>query len=134
MARKSFTINTEPHVATVGDLELEFKPEVIGGEFLEAYGELREAQSVLSEGKPGELSAEQARDVHKAMREFLAGFMLPHSAEAFSAVSLPDRILVQLLEWISEVYGGGSTARPTGRSSGSAARPKRSGNPGSDHS
>jgi hypothetical protein len=32
---------------------------------------------------------------------------------------LPARVLTELMEWVAELYGGGASNRPTGRSSGS---------------
>jgi hypothetical protein len=34
--------------------------------------------------------------------------MLPESAAAFVSVRLPQRVLLQLIEWVAELYGGGS--------------------------
>jgi hypothetical protein len=44
VAKKSFVINTEPHVAEIAGAELLFKPEVMGDEFLDAYQGLQEGQ------------------------------------------------------------------------------------------
>lgn len=120
MARKSFALRTEPHVAEIGDVELLFRPEVMGDEFLDGYVRLREAQKrVDSEGS----DLEALREVSRVMREFLAGLMLPESAATFAGMRLPDRVLVELLEWTAELYGGGSGGdRPTGSSGGSAPR------------
>ncbi|MEV0016704.1 hypothetical protein [Streptomyces tendae] len=43
---------------------------------------------------------------------------------------MPDRVLVDLMEWVTELYGGGSKARPTGRSGGSAKASPRAGKSG----
>lgn len=42
--RRSFAINTEPHVAEIGDTELFFQPEVMGDEFLDAYTALQKGR------------------------------------------------------------------------------------------
>lgn len=40
MATKRFSLHTEPHVAEIGDdLAFEFRPEVDGDEFLDAYSQ-----------------------------------------------------------------------------------------------
>ncbi|MDP4501076.1 hypothetical protein [Nonomuraea turcica] len=120
MARKSFQLQTEPHVAEIGDTELLLRPEVMGDEFLDMLEELQATYRDLGVdlGNVATLNAEQLKPAVAAVRRFLAEFMLPESAELFAGMRLPDRILVQLLEWVIEIYGGGS--RPTGSSSGSA--------------
>lgn len=44
------------------------------------------------------------------------------------SLRLPDRILVELMEWVVELYGGGN--RPTGSSNGSAPASSKAGTPG----
>ncbi|MEU5497991.1 hypothetical protein [Streptomyces griseofuscus] len=58
-----------------------------------------------------------------------------HAAELTGAarvedksMRLPDRVLVELLEWTTELYGGGD--RPTTPSSGSSRASRRAGTPG----
>ncbi|MFD3848195.1 hypothetical protein ACFWVB_20180 [Streptomyces microflavus] len=51
---------------------------------------------------------------------------------ADESIRLPDRVLVELLEWVVEVYGGGN--RPTGSSSGSAPASSRGGPAGKGRS
>ncbi|WP_433856651.1 hypothetical protein [Streptomyces kronopolitis] len=152
---RTFTLNTEPHVATVGETQLLFQPEVMGDEFLDAYEALQESQKNLGVDVNNLAAAdpENLRAVVRSLRLFLARLMLPESAQTFArwevvksgkAVSshatpgeaaeaaakvkgdatvkdvgmrLPDRVLVELLEWAVELYGGGQ--RPTGLSSGS---------------
>jgi len=46
------------------------------------------------------------------------------------AMPMPDRVLVALMEWVTELYGGGAKARPTGRSGGSATASARGGKSG----
>jgi hypothetical protein len=117
MARKQFTLRTEPHVAEVGGVELLFRPEVDGDEFLDGYVELQETQAKLGDGKT-DVSPEVLREATVAVRAFLARWMLPESQERFAAMRLPQRVEVGLLEWLlgEEVYGAG---RPTGQPSGS---------------
>lgn len=131
MAKKTFTLNTEPHIAEIGDVQLAFQPEVMGDEFLDAYEALREAQSALGVDMD-DLSAvesSQLRQVSAALKTFLARLMLPGSAEMFTEMRLPDRVLIELMEWSVELYGSGGN-RPTGRSSGSAQASPRTGTPG----
>ncbi|MEU7323431.1 hypothetical protein ABZ682_23195 [Streptomyces griseoviridis] len=45
------------------------------------------------------------------------------------SMRVPDRILVELLEWTTELYGGGND-RPTTPSSGSSRASRRAGTPG----
>ncbi|MEU7093034.1 hypothetical protein [Kitasatospora aureofaciens] len=118
--RRSFTINTEPHVAEIGDVELSFLPEVMGDEFLDHYEQLRDAQATLGVDVDdlANVDPKQLRQVTAALRTFLCRVMLPESAEAFATMRVPDRVLIELLEWVVELYGGG--ARPTTSSSGSA--------------
>ncbi|MFZ4160425.1 hypothetical protein ACOZDE_18640 [Streptomyces griseoincarnatus] len=167
MAKKTFALNTEPHVATVGDTDLLFKPEVMGDEFMDALHDLQEVQKAAS-GVDLEdlqnLDADALRKTARALRGFLAELMLPASAELFTRVDvvadgkvvasygnreeadkhaegiagakavdtlrLPDRILVQLMEWVIELYGGGADERPPTSSSGSATRSPKGGRRG----
>lgn len=120
--RKTFKLNTVPHEAEIGDTILLFAPEVLGDEFIEGYARLREVQQRAS----GDESVESVREVTQGLKEFLAGFMLPESRDTFAAMKLPTRVLVELAEWVAELYGGGAggagkgnEGRPTGRSGGS---------------
>ncbi|MFJ1695653.1 hypothetical protein ACIOHC_10960 [Streptomyces sp. NPDC088252] len=121
MAKASFALNAEPHVAEIGDdLVLEFRPEIMGDEFLDAYEKVREAAEA-TDGQ--DTSTAAVREANHAVRAFLARMMLPESAERFAEVQLPTRIIGELLEWTMTIYGGG---RPSGSSSGSAtASPPR---------
>lgn len=123
MAVRQFSIRTEPHVAQIGDIELKLVPEMVGSSFLDGYEKLREAQKGAS---GDEADAASVRRVTAALREFLSSMMLPESAEAFAQMELPDRILIELIEWSAELYGGGAggtggKTRPTTPSSGSSA-------------
>lgn len=48
------------------------------------------------------------------------------------SVRLPDRVLVELMEWVVQLYGGGGGggSRPTGSSNASAPASSRGGTPG----
>lgn len=129
MATKSFAIRTEPHVAEIGDHKLLFQPEAAGDEFIDAYAELQEAHKRL-DLDPNDLTgvdSDALREASVAVREFLSRFMLPESAEEFGGLRLPDRIYVELLEWVMELYGGG---RPPTSSPASAPASPRRGTPG----
>lgn len=107
MASRNFALNTEPHEAVIGSETLLFQPEVIGAEFAQAYAGLKEAQKRMSAAGE-EAGADDLLSVNEAMRGFLARLMLPESVKVFDGMQLPDRVLVQLLEWVAELYGGGS--------------------------
>ncbi|MFF5655196.1 hypothetical protein [[Kitasatospora] papulosa] len=169
--RKSFALNTEPHVADVGGTELKFEPEVMGDEFLDAYAEMREGQEAkgVDLDNLGDANPADVRRVVRSLRVFLARQMLPESAadflrvnvidatgtvlatfddqggpdglaeaEAFAAeepgrrivdvLRFPTRVVVELLEWVVELYGGGD--RPTTSSSASATTSRPSGKRG----
>lgn len=153
--RRQFTLNTEPHVAEIGTVELLFQPEVMGAQFLDAYEDLQQTQKQLGVDMNdlAGVEPEKLRSIVRSLRVFLARLMLPESAEQFArwdvvqagkvvesfgtpeeaaehadgledatvvdaGMQLPDRVLVELLEWAVELYGGGQ--RPTGLSGGSA--------------
>lgn len=115
MASKSFAINTEPHRAEIGEHTLLFQPEVVGAAFAEAYSGLRDAQKKVKDAGD-DIGPDVLLAVNAEMRAFLARFMLPESAELFATLKLPDRVLVQLLQWVAELYGGGAEERPTTQS------------------
>jgi len=106
MADRKFAINTEPHKALIGNDTLWFQPEVVGAAFAQAYSGLKSAQKRVSAAGE-DVGAEELIVVNDAMREFLSGLMLPESAQLFETMELPDRILVELLQWTAELYGGG---------------------------
>lgn len=116
MASKTFAIRTEPHVATVGTTDLFFQPEVVGAEFAEGYDKLREVQkkyapvksSSTKHAKDVEMDSHALAEVAAATREFLNDLMLPESQVAFRDMRIPDRVLYELMEWVGELYGGGS--------------------------
>lgn len=117
MAEKTFALRTEPHTATVGPHQFLFQPEVNGAEFVQAYAALRLStaqQAKPKKGEEAEVTPEALEATDAALREFLSTFMLPESAEAFEPVRLPTRVLVELLHWVVELYGGGAKERPTG--------------------
>lgn len=119
MATKSFAINTEPHIADVGGTQLRFQAEVIGAEFAQAYAELRTVQqrvkgnkaSSTKHAKDADLDPDVLVDLHNSMRKFVRGFLLPESHDTFDSLRLPDRILVQLMEWVAELYGSGTDSK-----------------------
>jgi hypothetical protein len=120
MASKSFAINTEPHEAKVGDTVLFFEPEVIGAEFAQAYDALRKVQAKVKANKGAKASStkhakeEEALDtetlieISDAMRSFIRQFLLSESRDKFASMRVPDRVLSELMEWVAELYGGGS--------------------------
>lgn len=131
--RKSFSLNTVPHEAEIGDTVLLFVPEAAGDAFIERYANLRDIQK-KSNVDGEDFDPAQVREVTEALRDFIADFMLPESREAFSVMQLPTRVLVQLMEWVAELYGGGAggtdgNGRPTGRSGGSPASRRTPGTP-----
>lgn len=79
---------------------------VSGGEILKSFHDLAAAR---------EFAAAEADSVAGDLR-------------VVDGLPLPDRILVELIEWVSELYGGGT--RPTGSSTGSATASPRAGKPG----
>jgi hypothetical protein len=165
VASKTFALNTEPHVAEVGPHRLEFRAEVMGDEFLDAYQEMREVQAAsgVDLNHLEEIEPEKLREVTQGVRDFLAAFMLPDSAAQFTSVDvvkdnqvlgtysdrdeaesvareegsaarvrptlrLPDRVLIEILEWVVEVYGGKN--RPPTSSTASATASPRGGRRG----
>lgn len=126
MATKSFALNEDPHVATVGRTDLLFLPEVDGPRFAEAYDALRSVQVKVKNAKgfkAGGKSERAAEDISKdlliemteAMRSFLARFLLDdEQREIFAKLVIPDRILSDMMQWASELYGGGASGNDDG--------------------
>lgn len=119
MATKTFEIRTEPHEAVIGAHVLLLEPEVVGAEFAQAYDEIREVQgkvkaaqsskgSSTKHAKSDGVDAAVLTELSDAMRTFIRRFMLPDSKAVFDGLRLPDRVLVQLMEYVAELYGGGS--------------------------
>lgn len=119
MASKVFEIRTKPHEAVFGDTTVFFEPEVIGAEFAAAYDKLREAQkrakaaeggkaSSTKHAKEADVDAETLVSLSTAMREFVGSFVTTESVADFSGLRLPDRILLEMVNWVAELYGGGS--------------------------
>lgn len=119
MAERVFTLNTEPHRAVIGDTVLLFQPEAVGTEFIEAYVKVQDMHkrvkamnstkaSSTKHAKDADVDAGLLAEVAEGMRGFLRTFMLPESVPVFDGLRLPDRILVQLMEFTAELYGGGS--------------------------
>lgn len=124
MAEKTFALNTTPHIINVGPHRFELEPEVIGAEFADAYAVLRRAQAAIT-AAGADIGAEELKAVNAGMRDFVSRFMLTESKQLFQTVRLPDRVLVQMLEFVAELYGGGAgtsenpTDAPGGPSSAS---------------
>lgn len=120
MSVKTFAINTAPHVAKIGSTELLFQPEVIGADFMAAYSELSGAQKTIAALKD-DAEPKDLAHLTEAMRSFVAKLLLDDEAiKVFNGLKLPDRVLVQLIEWTAEIYGGSAGKdENTGRSSGS---------------
>lgn len=121
MASRNFDLNEDPHVAKVGKHTFLFLPEVVGSKFATAYGKLRETQKKLGGLRPAKASStKHAREeqdvdpvilaeVSDGMVDFLCAFLVDDSErERFRGASIPDRVLAELLEWVAELYGGGS--------------------------
>ncbi|MGC4947697.1 hypothetical protein ACLQ2N_16065 [Streptomyces sp. DT224] len=170
MARKSITLNTEPHVVEIGDIELLFEPEVMGDEFVEAFSDFREAVLTANGVDLDDmetLTPENLRTVASGMRTFLARLMLPDSAALFTRVDvvagdgevlasfqdwdeaqafvdglteqtgkarwglrLPDRVIVEIMEFVVGLYGGGADQRPPTSPSASAGGSRKAGRRG----
>lgn len=162
MATKKFALNTQPHEAEIGDVLLSFLPEVMGDEFLDAYGRLQETTRLLNVdlSDAANVDLSKVREATVALRLFLASLMVPESAEVFVrwkvkvggevvasfgdpeeareeaehrenaevvdvGMRLPDRVLMELMDWVVELYGGGQ--RPPTSSNGSAPASQRPG-------
>lgn len=119
MATKTFEIRTDPHEAVIGSHTLLLEPEVVGAEFAQAYSAIREVQGKVKAAQAGKssstkhakadgLDAEVLTELSESMRKFVRRFMLPDSQVIFDGLRLPDRVLVQLMEYVAELYGGGS--------------------------
>ena len=120
MAERVFTIRTEPHRAVIGDTTLLLVPEANSGDFLESYNRMRAAQQLFNRksggtkasgtkhAKASEVDTEALAEVNKTMRDFIAKFLLPESVQVFAGMALPDRVLLELIEFAAELYGGGS--------------------------
>ena len=117
MASKSFAINVQPHEAVIGNDTLRFLPEVSGAAFATAYADLKAAQKRVT-AAGDDYTTEDLIAVNGAMRSFLSDLMSDdESRGVFNASNYPDRILVQLIEWAAELYGGAS-GNDRGSSSG----------------
>lgn len=120
MVERVFEIRTEPHRVRIGEAVLLFEPEVYGAEFLDAYNHLVDVQKRVSRKTSGvkasstkhakepDITAAELTELNNTMREFTARFLLPESVPVFEAMKIPDRILLQLIEFAAELYGGGS--------------------------
>lgn len=120
MAERVFKIRTEPHRAVIGDTTLLYEPEAYGSEFVAEYNKLRDVQTRVGRkangtkansskhAKEPDISAEELAEVNEALRSFITRFLLPESAIVFQKMRVPDRILLELVEFAAELYGGGS--------------------------
>lgn len=121
MAERSFEIRTEPHKAHIGTTTLLLVPEANGADFVGEYAKLRAAQVKVSgakalsnkqarNGNPKfeEVSAEALTDLNRTMRDFVSKFLMDESKPVFAALVVPDRVMLQLIEFAAELYGGGS--------------------------
>ncbi len=123
MAARSFSINTTPHEAVIGDTKLLLLPEVLGAEFADAYSLLKEAQQAVKDAGDN-VGGDELRAINEGMREFINGFLLEESKADFESLKLPDRVLVQLLEYVAELYGGGT--KKAGKKVGPGGSPSAS--------
>lgn len=139
MTEHTFTIYTDNHIFTVGDVEYELEPEVDTPTILAAMATLarknRERRAARKTDEPAtevtadddpadpskltpiELMAQDAEESTADLREFIASLMIPASAEKFATNKYPDRVLLQMQNAALEVYG----LRPTTSSNGSSA-------------
>lgn len=116
MTTRTFTLNVDPHAAVIGDVTLWFQAEAVGTEFLDAYKDLRAVQqkvqgskaSSTKHAKAEDVSTETLAELHAAMRSFVGTFLMPESRDAFTTLRLPDRVLLQLVEYMAELYGSGT--------------------------
>lgn len=118
MATKTFQIRTEPHIADLGTAKLNFLPEVAGALFVEAYNGLRAVQTKLNGRKANstkhaksdeDISPEVLLELSEAMTSFVRKFLVSDDERAkFDSMEIPDRVLADLLNWLAELYGGGS--------------------------
>lgn len=104
---RTFEIRTEPHRAVIGAHTLLFEAETEGAVFAQAYAALKETQKTITAAGDN-VGADELTIVSQGMRDFLNRFMLEESRTLFATLKLPDRVLVQVLEFVAELYGGGS--------------------------
>jgi hypothetical protein len=128
--QRTFTLHTDPHEAVVGDTTLLLIPEVEGAAFAQAYADLRAMQDKVNNArgskasgtkhaKADNVSPELLVELSATMRGFVRGFLLEESQPVFDGMRLPDRVLVELLEYTAELYGGGS-GNPSGHGGSSS--------------
>ncbi|MEU8102898.1 hypothetical protein AB0C18_04130 [Nonomuraea muscovyensis] len=75
MARRIFQLNTVPHVAEIGDdVELLFKPEVMGDEYLDGWERLQETyrRIDLDQSNLKAAPADKLKAASQAVRLFIA--------------------------------------------------------------
>lgn len=113
-----FELRTEPHKATIGNVTLLLQAEIEGARFAGAYTALQAAQrkfkptgnkaTSTKHAKEADLNAEDLAGLSSAMRDFVGTFVMDETREAYDSLRLPDRVLVELVEWVGELYGSGS--------------------------
>lgn len=120
MTERVFEIRSEPHRAVIGDTVLLFTPEAEGSDFLAGYAKLKDVQGRVNKqltgtkagstkhAKEADPDPEVLAELARTMREFVSRFLMPESVPVFANMRLPERILVQLIEFAAELYGGGS--------------------------
>jgi hypothetical protein len=91
----------------------------------ECGAEFSRFEVVTDQGQPTEVtvSVHLARDDAEE-----AAAALKNATVVDKGVRLPDRVLVELMEWVVELYAGGT--RPTGSSNGSARASSKAGTAG----
>lgn len=128
MTERTFMIRTEPNRAVIGDHVLLFVPEVPGTYFIESYLHLQSVQASIEieqatrakvnsskHSKAAPVDIERVKAANAAADAFLIRFLLDDEAkQVFKAVrpTLPDRTVVELINWVAELYGGGSGNPP----------------------
>lgn len=133
MTERVFEIRTEPHKAVIGGIAILFQAEIVGAQFAQAYNKLRSVQDRVNSAKGSKASStknakaenvspELLAELSAAMTDFVGGFVTPESETAFAGLRLPDRVLVELMQWVAELYGsgGGNPSDSGGSSTGSA--------------
>lgn len=118
MTQRTFEVNTEPHVATIGDHQYAFPPEVDTDTMMSAWSKSRVTDEMVDEAvaeHPDWTKGEaRSRLATTSIRTFIDALMVDDDTRArFAAHTLPDRVLIDMQNWLLEEYG----FRPTGSSS-----------------
>jgi hypothetical protein len=140
VARQRIKLETKPHVIELEGIpdtpteviELEFVPEVLGEDYLEAFATYQERLRAagFAGADPTQIdlagmddTRAKVQDATAATRDFLAEFMLPGTRELFETLRLPHWVLVRMMKTLVELYSD----RPTGSSNGSPPASSRAG-------